>query len=65
MIEHHSGNIVNDDNLVNLEIKKSFTKEDVLTLPRYKLVTFRASSRNPALVVAFIKRCNRTRYGGC
>ena len=64
VLEHHVGNTTNGDALINLKIKKTFPEEDVFTLPKDNLLSFRTSLRNKALVVAFVKRCDHTRYGG-
>ena len=63
VMEHHGGNIGNDDALVKPEIKKIAPGEDIGTIGDEKLILFRAISRSKALAIGFIKRSDRARYG--
>ena len=63
VVEHHGGNIGNDDALVNLEIKKLLPHDDISTVGDDKLTLFRAISRSKALAIGFVKRSDRARYG--
>ena len=63
VVEHHGGNIGNDDALVDLEIKRLLPNEGIDTIGDEKLTLFRAISQSKALAIGFIKRSDRTRYG--
>lgn len=63
VIEHHGGNIGNDDALVNIEIKNIRPHDDISTVGGDQLALFRAVSRSNALAIGFVKRSDRARYG--
>ena len=63
VVEHHSGNIANDNALVNVEIEKIVPSGTIDTIDSDKIASLKAISRNKTLAVAFIKRLNRDRYG--
>ena len=63
VVEHHGKNIDNGDKLIDLEIKKEYPSNDMKIVNPDKLATFTAKSRDKALVITFLKRCDNSRYG--
>jgi len=61
-VEHHGGTIVSNDALINLEIKKTYQRMDLHTMNPNELAIFPAKSRDKALAIATLKRCNKSRY---
>ena len=61
VMEHHGGIITNDDALIDLEKKRTPTRMQTVNLD--ELVVFAAKSKDKALAIAFLKICDKSRYG--
>ena len=63
IVEHHGGNITNDDALINLDIKKIHPGKDTESVTPDELATFTAKSRGKDMAISLLKRCNKAMYG--